>query len=589
MQVGGLRLQLVRGVEVAADEHAAHVAGGVLRRELEARRVRDVGAEVQGRDIAVVAEVEGKAVHVGRVELHRRAHRLVQVGVRIAGHEIGLDRVAELVAAGQHVLTELRRVDVDQALGAHVDAVELAVVPAAGLVEVRVQDGSLRLAVRAEVAAERDRPDVVVVAPVRELAVHEVEIQLAVGVAPLVAVGDAGALVIGLRAAVARDARRERARAGRRIRHGAAVVVGAAHHVVVRGRVRRARHAGAAGRRRDALHRIVAGILRRAPQRRAEAAVHAGAVQFHGLVAFLGRAPLRVCGRQQRADLAVCGVPAVRQQCRDARLRLLRQRVAAFLAAQAERAALEVERARRAQIDGGAERAFLDVGLRRLAHFEAVEQFRREHRKIEAASAVGAAVDVRGARRRDALDAVDAHACEAGVQAAHGDLLAFAAVAARQRHAGHALQRLGQVRVGELGDVLGLDDVDDAVAVLLRVQRAVQAGAKARHDDDAVGRLRRRIRARIRRRRRARVGRWRGRDVGRGGAVLRVRVQGREHGEHAGADAAAAYQRVEAGRVSGDAHRRCLLVVMGAAAGLFDGPMVAPSLAARTAGPAGAR
>jgi hypothetical protein len=103
--------------------------------------------------------------------------------------------------------------------------------------------------------------------------------------------------------------------------------------------------------------------------------------------------------------------------------------------------------------------------------------------------AVGAAVDVRGAGGGDALDAVDAHAGEAGVQAAHGDLLAFAAVAARQRNAGDALQRLGEVGVGELGDVLGLDHVDDARGLALDVQGAGQAGAEAGDDHflDSIG------------------------------------------------------------------------------------------------------
>jgi hypothetical protein len=140
----------------------------------------------------------------------------------------------------------------------------------------------------------------------------------------------------------------------------------------------------------------------------------------------------------------------------------------------------------KSQVHGGAQRAFFHAGFGGLAHFQAVEQFRGEHAEVEAAPAVGAAVDVGGAGGGHALDAVDAYPRKARVQAAHGDLLAFAAVAARERYAGHALQRFSQVGVRELGDVLGLDDVDDAVAVLLGVQRAVQAGPEASHDHHVV-------------------------------------------------------------------------------------------------------
>ena len=51
-----------------------------------------------------------------------------------------------------------------------------------------------------------------------------------------------------------------------------------------------------------------------------------------------------------------------------------------------------------------------------------------------------------------------------GPEAAHGDLAAFAGVA-RDRYAGNALNRFGEVQIGELGDVFGDDRVDRAELV----------------------------------------------------------------------------------------------------------------------------
>jgi hypothetical protein len=47
---------------------------------------------------------------------------------------------------------------------------------------------------------------------------------------------------------------------------------------------------------------------------------------------------------------------------------------------------------------------------------------------------------------------------------------------------GHALQRLGQVQVGEVGDVLRLDDVDEVVFTTLYVKSIRQAGPETGDD-----------------------------------------------------------------------------------------------------------
>src|SRR5690606_10517366 len=76
------------------------------------------------------------------------------------------------------------------------------------------------------------------------------------------------------------------------------------------------------------------------------------------------------------------------------------------------------------------------------------------------------------------LPAVEQHQVEVGADAAHCDLGAFAHRAV-DRHAGNALQRFGQVGIGELADVLGNDAVDDAGRIALEVHRRLQAAADA--------------------------------------------------------------------------------------------------------------
>jgi hypothetical protein len=61
------------------------------------------------------------------------------------------------------------------------------------------------------------------------------------------------------------------------------------------------------------------------------------------------------------------------------------------------------------------------------------------------------------------------------------DLPSLAGVA-RDDHAGQSLQRLGQVQIRKVGDVLGDDHVDRTDLLLLGVERRVQAGAEAGDD-----------------------------------------------------------------------------------------------------------
>ena len=88
----------------------------------------------------------------------------------------------------------------------------------------------------------------------------------------------------------------------------------------------------------------------------------------------------------------------------------------------------------------------------------------------------------------DRLHTVDPDAGELRAEAAHRDRAAFAGVAL-DGDAGDALQRLGEVLVGEAGDILGDDRVDRRHRFALQVERRVQRGAKAGDDDIGLGRF----------------------------------------------------------------------------------------------------
>ena len=152
--------------------------------------------------------------------------------------------------------------------------------------------------------------------------------------------------------------------------------------------------------------------------------------------------------------------------------------------------ALVVERLAGDEIDGGAERTFVGVGGCGLAHLQRAEQVGGEYVEVEAAAAVGRGARIAGGGGRQRLEAVEAHAREIAAQAAHRDAASFAVVAV-ERDAGQALQGLGQVGVGEVGDVLGVDGVHHHVGVLLDVDGVAQRHAVTGYLDlaDLLGRV----------------------------------------------------------------------------------------------------
>ncbi len=127
------------------------------------------------------------------------------------------------------------------------------------------------------------------------------------------------------------------------------------------------------------------------------------------------------------------------------------------------RVAFHVQRAPRMQDHGAADAAFVDARFRRLEQFRAGQHVGRQQRVVERARGF-----VVGFGRGDVV-AVQLGQGEVGGQAAHADGFSLAAIAGDD-HAGHALQRIGDVLVGEFADVFGGDDLDDRVGVALLFQ-----------------------------------------------------------------------------------------------------------------------
>jgi hypothetical protein len=139
-------------------------------------------------------------------------------------------------------------------------------------------------------------------------------------------------------------------------------------------------------------------------------------------------------------------------------------------------AGLAAERIAGVEIDHRAQRAFVEAGLGGLVDHQAREQLGGEDVEIEGAVAVGAGAVGRGG---DGLEPVEANAGELRAEAANGDRAALAGIAL-DRDAGDALERFGEVLVGELGDVLGDDRVDRGDRIALDVDRGAERGAESR-------------------------------------------------------------------------------------------------------------
>ena len=158
--------------------------------------------------------------------------------------------------------------------------------------------------------------------------------------------------------------------------------------------------------------------------------------------------------------------------------------VIGVLRRQGDALALEVEGPAGGQVDGGAQRSFVGFGRGGLLDLQLAEQFRGEGVVVEAAAAVDAdgAAGFVGAGRGQGFQAVQARAGEVAAQTADGDAAAFA-VETVDRDARQALQRFGEVGIGEVGDVLGGDGVDHDVGAALDLQGVGDRGPVTGDDD----------------------------------------------------------------------------------------------------------
>ena len=163
-----------------------------------------------------------------------------------------------------------------------------------------------------------------------------------------------------------------------------------------------------------------------------------GRKNVDGRIAHLANESFLVGGRDEHAECVV--EELLRSEHRNARIDVFGDRVVDTAAREREDVFVHVvERTRRPKVDRCAQRSFLDIRRRGLAHRERGEDFCREDVEVEAAPAVAGAVDVARSGLRGAFHAVDAHAGEAGSKTAHGNVSTFTAIGARERHARNAL------------------------------------------------------------------------------------------------------------------------------------------------------
>jgi hypothetical protein len=235
--------------------------------------------------------------------------------------------------------------------------------------------------------------------------------------------------------------------------------------------------AAATGRREHQVARIARAVVGRG-QEAVVVEVDEVTPVAVGLDAQVVAARVGLCQRDvgHQAHLAERRVPAVADQARHLRLGRAFQRVVGGTRRGGGGKTLEVEWLARLQVDDAAQAAFDQAGRRILVHVDAGQQFGRDVFKRQVAPGVAehlAPVE-QGLHLRQAADR---HA------------LAFALVAL-DLDARHALQRFGDIAVGELADVFGCDRIDDLRCILLDVHRAAQRCTQARHHHH--GRVRRR-------------------------------------------------------------------------------------------------
>ena len=363
--------------------------GDIVLAQADDRQVPTAGgggieAVVEHRHVRVAAIVVAVPVDAVAIHHHRRLHRVAVVGLGgadLAGDpEVIVENVfavqADLLEGGLPLVVAILRAD------AHV--VHQGIDQRA-ILDDAIHHPDLRLLAEHRGTAGLAQAvglDVLLVALGVDLRIQRVQAEGGVGRWPeLQRGGDAQALLVVLHQGVAREARR------------------------IGGRQQR-------------------GLVRR---RGVEAAIGGAAGPAHGAGAFVDGLAFAVGQRDQRAEPAV--VPGVGQQAREARAGGGRSVVEGSFQAAGGVEALVVEGTRGAQVDGRAERTFLDVRGCGLAGDQLREQVGGEHVEVEVAAAVRTALAVAAADRAHRFQAVDAHAGELRAEAAHGDVAALAGVA----------------------------------------------------------------------------------------------------------------------------------------------------------------
>ncbi len=478
-----------------ADVAATRGAVGIHRRGAVAQplpRGRIAQREGEGHrwHAGAVAHVQHEAIQVAVVEADHGEHRPLEAGRGMTNQRIQAQRIVEAVLEVQAGLLELGALLDGGRFGAEVDVVEHAVDQPVLRIHLRLAHHDLGLAavLRGAVQVGADRILALVLV---QLGVHQVEVEQAVRAeAELQRAGDTEPLDLVFGADVAWVTRNPRiggrlvggdVLGGRRRAVDAGAAVGGIDAVAAP-----AIAARLVGGTADALRGFIRGrVARRLRVVAGRAAEAVGAVvgggglvgvavvavlPAHWVVAFLEDRALAPRHRHQRTEAAIG--PGVAQQRRHARVFRARQFVVAVLAVERGLEAFEIERPRCAQVDGGAQRAFIHLRRLGLVDLDPAEQLGGEGVEVEAAAAVdaGGAAACGGQR----FQAVDAYAGEIRTQAAYGNLLAFAAFAV-DGDTGDALHRFGQVQIGKLADVLGVDRIDLLDAVALFVQRLLQA------------------------------------------------------------------------------------------------------------------
>ena len=126
-----------------------------------------------------------------------------------------------------------------------------------------------------------------------------------------------------------------------------------------------------------------------------------------------------------------------------------------------------------AQIDGAADAAFERRSLRRFQDVGARDHFRGQHVERQIATVV-----IGGEN-----SVVESRDVVLGSQAAHIHVDSLAAGGAADGDAGQMFQRVGDVGVGESTEFFGIDRIQDDCGVPLDLERFLEAGAHAGHDD----------------------------------------------------------------------------------------------------------